>query len=206
MPELLLPDLPSRWMNEIRRWAAQRRRTPGISAFGAIPDRSGYRPVAASGPAAGFGSQESANAALTSEFIREESLDSPEAFLDRLSPRHPSWDGYPQAWAYRGHAEASWSLIPSALRQVNELFSDDGKPTGASIAWDSSWVSEMATLASFVEIADSVALPLPDHTFARAALGFLSTRIAVSANFDTTETRKFTTRRQNRIRASSALP
>ena len=47
------------------------------------------------------------------------------------------------------------------------------------------------TLSEFMEIADSVALALPDHSFARGALGFLRSRTTVGPNLDTTETAKF---------------
>jgi hypothetical protein len=49
----------------------------------------------------------------------------------------------------------------------------------------------MMTLSEFMEIADSVALALPDHSFARGALGFLRSRTTVGPNLDTTETAKF---------------
>lgn len=52
---------------------------------------------------------------MSPKLIREELFDSSEAFLNRLSPRHPGWEGQPQAWAFRGHADASWALIPSAF-------------------------------------------------------------------------------------------
>jgi hypothetical protein len=123
--------------------------------------------------------------------IQEELFDSAEAFVDRLSPRHPSWSEQFQSWAFRGHADASWLLVPSALRSTQELFAEDGTSTGMSIAWSGTWVSELATVASFAEIADSVALALPDHTFARNALRYLLSRIHVPPNLDTTETTKF---------------
>jgi hypothetical protein len=128
---------------------------------------------------------------LITQVIREETFDSPEEFLDRLNPRNPSWNNQPQAWAFRGHADASWSLVPSVLRQPQTLFTDDGKPTDMSIAWDGSWVSEITTLAEFVDISDSVALALPDHMFARHALAFLLSRIVLPPNGDATQTKKF---------------
>jgi hypothetical protein len=128
---------------------------------------------------------------LITQVIREETLDSPRAFLDRLSPRGPLWNDQPQAWAYRGHADASWSLIPSALRQTQTLVTEDEKQTGVSIAWESSWVSELMTLVEFLDISDSVALALPDHTFARSALNYLRSRITVPPDLDSTQTKKF---------------
>lgn len=42
-----------------------------------------------------------------------------------------------------------------------------------------------------MEIADSVALALPDHSFARGALGFLRSRTTIGPHLDTTETARF---------------
>ena len=65
--------------------------------------------------------------------VQVELFDSAEALLERLSARHPSWVDQPQAWAFRGHADASWSLIPSALRATHELFAEDETATGARL-------------------------------------------------------------------------
>lgn len=42
-----------------------------------------------------------------------------EEFLDYLQPRHPRWlsqDSYNSSWIFRGQRDATWKLIPSAMR------------------------------------------------------------------------------------------
>ncbi len=43
-------------------------------------------------------------------------LNKAEELLDELSPRHPRWQPEPALWMFRGHADASWTLLPTALR------------------------------------------------------------------------------------------
>ncbi len=47
------------------------------------------------------------------EVIECESADE---ILDRLSAREPMWQPRPRNWLFRGHSDAGWPLIPSALR------------------------------------------------------------------------------------------
>jgi hypothetical protein len=125
------------------------------------------------------------------QVIQQELFDSAEAFLDRLSPRHHSWGGDSRTWAFRGHADASWSLVPSVLRSANELFAEDGTPTGVYIDWSGTWLSELLTASSFADIADSVGLALPDHPFALRAISYLLSRTRGQPSKDNSETQKF---------------
>jgi hypothetical protein len=42
-----------------------------------------------------------------------------EAFLDKMSPRHPMWRDNPSEWIYRGQSDASWQLKARAAREPN---------------------------------------------------------------------------------------
>lgn len=42
--------------------------------------------------------------------------ETPEAFLEQLSPQHPLWQPDPTAWIFRGQADSRWKLIAKAHR------------------------------------------------------------------------------------------
>ena len=43
-------------------------------------------------------------------------LETAESFMEALSRRNPRWRGDSRSWIFRGHADATWDLVPSALR------------------------------------------------------------------------------------------
>ena len=45
-----------------------------------------------------------------------ENFESAEELIDALGRRYPRWGVVPQAWVFRGHADAAWPLLPAALR------------------------------------------------------------------------------------------
>jgi len=98
------------------------------------------------------------------------------AFLDALHPRHRHWRPLPEHWIFRGHARASWSLLPAAFREES-VAPFDGIPTiriaeGARTAW------ERLVLREFGESLDAVGLALPGMT--RQQLGQLKAESSVS--------------------------
>jgi hypothetical protein len=134
---------------------------------------------------------------LTMEVVQRKTFETAEAFLDNIGPRSAMWEGRSQEWAFRGHADSTWSLIPSALRKpiVAKLEDPAAHPemslTEFQIPWEGMWPGELMRLANFMQTADEVALTLPDQPFARNTLHYLLQRIQVGPDSDTTETRKF---------------
>ncbi len=47
--------------------------------------------------------------------IRHEELP-PDLLLARFQPDHPDWDGSIDQWIFRGQADATWPLLPTAHR------------------------------------------------------------------------------------------
>jgi hypothetical protein len=49
-------------------------------------------------------------------------VQSPSEFISRLRRSHPCWwEGQSMPWAFRGHADESWPLLPSAWRPGNSI-------------------------------------------------------------------------------------
>jgi len=114
---------------------------------------------------------------ITSGVVLQESFNSAGDFLDRISPRHPDWKERPNQWAFRGHGNEQWALIPSGLREPVTLVSNDDPSDRRHLPWSTIWTSELITLLDFINIADNVALALPDHTFAVQTLYSLRSRL-----------------------------
>lgn len=101
-------------------------------------------------------------------------------FLDYLSPGGPAFGAtrlfHENSWVFRGHADVSWTLTPSALRPGAKLIvSDPSNPLGST--WTSlrpgsspndhvtnakQFEAEFETLRAFFWLADSRGLPLPE--------------------------------------------
>lgn len=131
------------------------------------------------------------------EVVRRKTFETAEAFLDGIGPRSAIWEGEPQDWAFRGHADSNWLLIPSALRKpiVTKLEDPASHPempfTEFQIPWEGMWPGELISLADFMQAADQVALTLPDQPFSRNTIHQLLQRIHVGPSLDSTQTRKF---------------
>ncbi len=100
--------------------------------------------------------------------------------IEYLSPGGSAFGATPlfheDSWVFRGHADSSWTLTPSALRPgVRLLLPDVSNPLGAS--WTTlrsgslsddnvtnarQFESEFETLRAFFWLADSSGLPLPE--------------------------------------------
>jgi hypothetical protein len=114
--------------------------------------------------------------------IEETTCSTAEELLDVLNPRHAVWEQAPTEWGFRGHGQSHWRLIPSALRggpivltpanaEAQELTARSGP-----VLLERGWRDEMHELCGFVDIADRVALPLPDLGLARSSLSELLRR------------------------------
>jgi hypothetical protein len=104
-----------------------------------------------------------------SSLIVDVQLDGADELLNHLSPWHPFWEstGGLSCWWFRGQREASWELVPSAMRSGFRLH---GKGSGIGIgsaplhptslqeqlSWESHAVEE------FVRMCVASGLPLPD--------------------------------------------
>jgi hypothetical protein len=90
------------------------------------------------------------------EPIETRDFDNASDFLDAISPRNPSWGGY---WAFRGHGNADWTLVPSLLRNDawrRYAFLPDDLPRQQAIA-----IAAMHVLTSFMVLADRAGLGVP---------------------------------------------
>jgi hypothetical protein len=48
--------------------------------------------------------------------VLEKHFNTPEEFIENLRVTNPLWEGFPRSWIFRGQANATWSLQPSAFR------------------------------------------------------------------------------------------
>lgn len=48
--------------------------------------------------------------------LRHDPVATADEFLDALSLRNARWQPFPDAWLFRGQADAAWHLVPLAFR------------------------------------------------------------------------------------------
>lgn len=98
------------------------------------------------------------------DIILEETFDSPTAFIDALCPRNPRWQDRPFDWAFRGHQDADWLLVPPALRD-KDVFLGVGPdaPQGRRPTELDQLKCEHELLTAFLFYADRSGLQLPDN-------------------------------------------
>jgi hypothetical protein len=104
-------------------------------------------------------------------------LDTADDFIKELSSTGKRFGGgyYPGGWLYRGHADARWPLLPTALRQ--EVFLGVGEWVQGPRSTNLEQIKAETKLAlHFFRMADNNGLPLPeDSQKLRRALEALST-------------------------------
>ena len=87
-------------------------------------------------------------------------MNTAEEFVEALSRRNRLWEPHPRLWVFRGHADAGWSLLPSALRDDSTL--THGPPRRGRYPDSEKQVSaEMEAVWSFLNAADYSGLPVP---------------------------------------------
>ena len=82
-------------------------------------------------------------------------------FLTRLDPSSELWAPFQNGqWAFRGQADASWDLVPRALRS-HELLSFSDPTLRARLESNAQIQAEWRLLAEFMELADELGFHLP---------------------------------------------
>jgi hypothetical protein len=71
------------------------------------------------------------------------------------------WDGIPEHWVFRGHAEATWDLLPSALRAKSGLTHHPNRPRGPYSTAREQLEREALVVFQFAEMANRRGLPVP---------------------------------------------
>jgi hypothetical protein len=68
---------------------------------------------------------------MLSDILQVSPHDEPEELLAALRGSNDElWDGIPDAWVFRGHANADWELLPTALRKDSKLTHHADRPRG----------------------------------------------------------------------------
>jgi hypothetical protein len=93
--------------------------------------------------------------------------DSAEQLISELRPHSDRLQaiGDLPTWVFRGHSNADWPLTPSSLRKgaFNEIAAMDW-PDGLFTIQRDQLAMELKTLIEFIEIVDSIGLPIPDDS------------------------------------------
>ena len=96
--------------------------------------------------------------------VKTEEFTKSEAFLDALSLRADRFRDYGLGgdWIFRGHSDATWKLVPSALREnpnpMKEYFHSP------NLTIDGQFEMELLLLRRFFDVADSCGLSIPEDT------------------------------------------
>lgn len=95
-------------------------------------------------------------------------------FMSALSPFSPLWEQAPSDWIFRGHADSTWSLLPTALRpgglrdhKTGTLLLASDTPIGALDVELAGRIlmSELLHVKKFFEICDSHGLLIPGDSY-----------------------------------------
>jgi len=89
-------------------------------------------------------------------------FDTAEEFLAALSPSHSLWSKDNFDFIFRGHADASWTLIPTAFREDVDFLLLDKK--GVQKNNDEQRRAELAVIRAFHKAADMQGLVLPEDS------------------------------------------
>jgi hypothetical protein len=84
-------------------------------------------------------------------------------FISALRHDDSRWYGDPRSWVFRGQGDASWPLLPSALRTPNPLNPRlDRKPVPYATT-ESQVYQEISEVSGFAHLANYHGLPIPGH-------------------------------------------
>ena len=99
----------------------------------------------------------------TDSFFTTQHCTSADEFISAISPRGDAFQSaFPRAWVFRGHANDSFELLPSSLREGSQALSDFTLfpiHNNQEQVW-----AERQALKDFLGIADSIGLTLPEDT------------------------------------------
>ncbi len=89
-------------------------------------------------------------------------FDSAADFLAALSPSHPRWGTDPRKWIFRGHGDATWTLLAKAYRgEPYAAFGVNVTLGEGRQEWSAHSDAETALLDRFSRALDRVGLPIP---------------------------------------------
>lgn len=99
---------------------------------------------------------------MRSEIVHTIAYEEPEELLAALRGSNDEfWDGIPEVWVFRGHADAAWELLPAALRNNAALTHHPEKPPGPYATTESQIGVEAEKVLRFAEIANRRGLGIP---------------------------------------------
>jgi len=84
-----------------------------------------------------------------------------EHLLDALSRRNSRWEGLSKNWIFRGHADASWELLPAVLRTPCPLTHHPRREKTPYKTMKHQVEQEVDAVLSFISKADYYGLPIP---------------------------------------------
>jgi len=106
------------------------------------------------------------------------------------SSESPIRDASPYQWVFRGHANASWTLLPTAIRPGTRLGFYDDRPVFVSQGCGAAtrhMDGEFRALHQFAELADRVGLPVPGLSGLLPFLPFASDEHVVGSQIGTSD-------------------
>jgi hypothetical protein len=88
--------------------------------------------------------------------------------LEALRPSHQRWRPSPDAWIFRGHADASWSLVPSVNRRtlLRRFLPDVPEPTDKDLYWEPTVGQAVGLLNDFKAALNRAGREVPGMQFA----------------------------------------
>lgn len=99
--------------------------------------------------------------------LKVETFREPEQLLQALSRRDERWMPRPGDWLFRGQGEASWCLIPSALREERDFHFEVHEPPGPAPNHGSQISSEAKIVRNFLLQVDRQGLEVPGEPAGR---------------------------------------
>jgi hypothetical protein len=103
------------------------------------------------------------------DLVEEVHFDAADAFLDALQPTTERWRARPGTWIFRGHADASWRLVPSVNRRTNlrKFLPDVPEPVGEELYWEPTFEDVMGLLKDFADALERAGHEVPEKKIRR---------------------------------------
>ncbi len=96
--------------------------------------------------------------------VRDQKVGSAADLLAILAPTTKRWGPTPRDWVYRGLSNASYPLIPSALRSDAKLVYSRGAALGPLPTHREQVEAEMGAIQAFFDLADSHGNSIPEDS------------------------------------------
>jgi hypothetical protein len=90
-------------------------------------------------------------------------FDVAEEFFNALQPTAEPWRSNPEAWIYRGHADAQWKLVPSVNRRAHlrKFLSNVPEPARDELYWEPTYDEATGLLLDFKDALDRAGFKVP---------------------------------------------